>query len=28
VASIQADRVWVVKPNGQWRALTLPGRGR
>jgi hypothetical protein len=23
VASIQADRVWVVKPNGQWRMLTL-----
>jgi len=28
VASIQADRVWVVKPNGQWRALVLPGSGR
>ena len=28
VASIQPDRVWVVTPNGQWRALTLPARGR
>jgi hypothetical protein len=28
VARILEDRVWVVKPNGQWRAFTLPGRGR
>ena len=28
VASIQADRVWIVKPNGQWRALVLPGSDR
>lgn len=28
VASIREDRVWIVKPNGQWRALVLPGRGQ
>jgi hypothetical protein len=28
VARIQADRVWVVKPNGQWRMLSMPTRGR
>jgi hypothetical protein len=28
VARILEDRVWIVKPNGQWRALTLPGRVR
>jgi hypothetical protein len=26
VSAIQADRVWVVEKNGQWRMLTLSNR--
>lgn len=28
VASIQQDRVWVVKPNGEWKLLTLDAGAR